>query len=64
MSKSMTEAELLAWVYHRTRTGLFSMKRSQRDAALADVNAATQGYAGKWKPSEPDPNKTWCGEKP
>lgn len=60
----MTDAELLAWIYHRTRTGLFSFKRSERDKALSDVNAATQEYSGTWTPSERDPNKIWCGEKP
>lgn len=60
----MTDAELLAWVYHRTRTGLFSPKRSERDQALADVNYWTQKHAGTWTPSERDPNKIWCGEMP
>lgn len=55
---------VLAWVYHRTRTGLFSQKRSERDKALSDVNAATQQYDAAWTPSERDPNKIWCGEQP
>lgn len=55
---------VLAWIYHRTRTGLFSLRRSQRDAALSDVNAATQKYDAAWTPSQRDPNKIWCGEQP
>lgn len=67
MSAPSSEQELrrvLAWVYHRTRTGLFSQKRSERDKALSDVNAATQQYDAAWTPSERDPNKIWCGEQP
>jgi hypothetical protein len=60
----MTETELLAWVYHRTRNGLFSFKRSERDKALSDVNFATQQYVGAWTPIERDPNKIWMGEQP
>lgn len=56
---------LLAWVYHRTRNGLFSRKRAVRDQALADVNRATQSYAGAWTPKNAsDPNQTWTGEQP
>lgn len=59
-----TPEQLLAWVYHRTRTGLFSFRRSERDKALSDVNYWTQKYAGAWTPSERDPNRIWCGESP
>jgi hypothetical protein len=61
----MTDAELLAWIYHRTRNGLFSHKRGERDQALADVNHATQNYSGVWVPQNArDPNQIWMGEKP
>jgi hypothetical protein len=68
----MTEAEQLAearqrlaWVYHRSRNGLFSRKRSERDAALADINGWTSDYDMHWKPSESaDPNSQWFGERP
>lgn len=64
-SNAMSSEQLLAWVYHRTRNGLFSRQRSVRDQALADVNHATQKYAGTWTPQNArDPNQIWIGEKP
>jgi hypothetical protein len=57
---------LLGWVNARTRAGCFSHKRSERDAALADVNAATQAYEQYWTSSKnPTGNgRVWFGEKP
>lgn len=63
---SSSTDELLAWVYHRTRAGLFSFKRSERDKTLSDVNFWTQKYSHHWKPSEcnRNPNSIWFGEMP
>ena len=58
---------LLAWVYHRSRHGCFSFRRSQRDAALSDVNYWTEKFAGYWRPTEVKTysrDRTWCGEQP
>lgn len=65
-SEQLAEARrVLAWVYHRSRTGLFSFKRSARDAALADINGWTDQFAEYWRPSlSKDPNAEWFGEKP
>jgi hypothetical protein len=68
----MTEAEQLAearrrlaWVYHRSRNGLFSHKRSERDAALSDINGWTADFDKYWTPSQAaDPNSQWFGERP
>lgn len=61
----MTNEQVLAWVYHRTRNGLFSRNRDVRDNALADVNKATQQYAKHWTPANAsDPNQPWTGEQP
>lgn len=69
----MTESEELAhlrrlagWVFYRSRAGLFSAKRSERDAALSDVNYWTEKYRDFWN-GEPGPiqsGRIWCGERP
>jgi hypothetical protein len=69
----MTEAQqldearrLLAWVYHRSRQGCFSFRRSVRDAALSDVNYWTEKYSQYWKPGSfsYSRERIWCGEYP
>ena len=61
----MTNEQVLAWVYHRTRNGLFSRSRSVRDNALAEVNKVTQRYGSAWVPENAkDPNQPWSGERP
>lgn len=65
-TEELAEARrVLAWVYHRSRAGLFSFKRAQRDAALADINGWTDRFADYWRPTHAkDPNAQWFGEKP
>jgi hypothetical protein len=57
---------LLGWVYHRTRFGCFSLKRSERDKALSDVNFHTSHYGSHWSsPSNPTQSgRIWSGESP
>lgn len=56
---------VLAFVYHRSKFGLFSFKRSQRDKALSDVNYWTEKYGVYWQPPlPPDRNRIWTGEQP
>lgn len=66
-----TEEELdearrvLAFVFHRSKFGLFSFRRAQRDAALSDVNYWTEKYSRFWRPPlPPDRHRVWCGERP
>jgi hypothetical protein len=58
---------LLGWVFERTRHGCSSFKRSERDAALSDVNYWTEEYrthytGGRIMPISRD--RVWCGETP
>lgn len=56
---------VLAFVFHRSKFGLFSFKRSQRDKALCDVNYWTEKYSSFWKPAlPPSRNRVWFGESP
>lgn len=57
---------LLGWVNARTRAGCFSRKRSERDAALSDVNAATQPFQRYWKSelNVQESGRVWYGESP
>lgn len=57
---------LLGWIYHRTRAACFSRKRSERDAALSDVNHFTQRFGHCWtgEAASRDPNHAWMGEHP
>lgn len=56
---------VLAFVYHRSKFGLFSNKRSLRDAALADVNYWTEQFRRFYTPPlPPSRDCTWCGESP
>jgi len=56
---------VLAFVFHRSKFGLFSFRRSQRDQALSDVNYWTEKYGVYWQPPlPPDRNRIWCGERP
>lgn len=57
---------LLAWVFFRTRHGCSSFKRSERDAALSNVNYWTEKYRGYWQPSTTaiSRDRIWCGERP
>lgn len=57
---------ILGWIYHRSRNGLFSMKRSARDAALSDINHEVGRFARFWdgKTAKADPNHVWLGERP
>lgn len=64
----MSEAELkrlLGWIYHRSRVGLFQ-GRAARDAALSDINHATQKFGQYWdgQATKRDPNHEWMGEQP
>ncbi len=61
----MTAERLLGWIHHRSRSGLFQ-GRAARDAALADINHATQKYAACWdgQAAKRDPNHEWMGEQP
>lgn len=67
-SDELAEARrLLAWVYHRSRHGCFSFRRSQRDAALSDISYWTSRFGGYWKPTEARTyarDRIWCGESP
>lgn len=65
-AEQLAEARrVLAWVYHRSRTGLFSRRRSARDAALSDINGWTDCFADYWRPvHSKDPNAEWYGENP
>lgn len=57
---------VLAWVYDRSRRGLNSFKRSERDRALSDLNHATQPWHEYLNP-EPMPRQKdhdWFGEQP
>lgn len=36
---------VLRWIFQRSRQGCFSRKRSERDAALADINRYTEKFA-------------------
>ena len=36
---------VLKWVFQRSRQGCFSRKRSERDAALADINRYTEKFS-------------------
>jgi hypothetical protein len=36
---------VLKWVFQRSREGCFSRKRSERDAALADINRYTEKFS-------------------
>jgi len=69
----MTEAEeliylrrLAGWVFYRSRNGLFSFKRSERDASLSDVNYWTEKYRDYWDgvPAPIQSGRVWCGEHP
>jgi len=69
----MTEAEqlkeareLLAWVFYRSRHGCSSFKRSERDAALSDINYWTERFRDYWQPSVTaiSRDRIWCGEHP
>lgn len=67
MSVETQEAQrILGWIYHRSRNGLFSMKRSERDAALSDINHAVQKFGACWNGQavKADPNHVWMGEAP
>lgn len=67
LTDELAEARrILGWVHHRTRNGCFSRKRSERDAALSDVNFWTQKYAQCWQSGrgQIDPNAQWFGETP
>lgn len=66
MEAELEEARrVLAFVYHRSRFGLFSFKRSQRDKALSDVNYWTEKYGQYWQPPlPPSRDRLWCGERP
>jgi hypothetical protein len=69
----MTEAEelamakrILGWVFWRSRHGVSSFKRSERDAALSDINYWTEKYCNEYKTTEPKLNARglWCGDRP
>lgn len=65
----MSETELqrlLGWIYHRSRNGLFSMRRSERDKALSDINHQCGKFHACWDgaAAKSDPNHEWMGEKP
>ncbi len=45
LQEPVTAERLLGWIYHRSRSGLFQ-GRAARDAALSDINHATQKYGG------------------
>jgi hypothetical protein len=62
----LTPEQLLGWIYHRSKNGLFSFRRSQRDAALSDINHAVQNFGHFWNgdASKRDPNHEWMGEQP
>jgi hypothetical protein len=70
LSKEQEVAELrrlLGWVYHRSRHGCFSFKRSQRDGALSDINYWTADFAQHWQPPggrAAARDRIWCGESP
>lgn len=67
MSINAQEAQrILGWIYHRSRNGLFSMKRSERDAALSDINHEVGKFAQCWdgQAAKADPNHEWMGERP
>lgn len=56
---------VLAFVFHRTNTALFSNRRAERDAALADVNYWTEQFRRFWKPPLPPArDRIWTGERP
>lgn len=57
---------LLGWIYHRSSNGLFSMKRSERDKALSDINHEVAKFGQCWdgKAAKTDPNHIWMGERP
>jgi hypothetical protein len=57
---------LLGWVFARSRYGCFTAKRSERDAALSDINYWTEPYSDFWKsPSnEARDGRVWGGESP
>lgn len=66
-----TEEELqearrvLAFVYHRSKFGLFSFRRRVRDAALSDVNYWTEKFGVFWQPPlPPTRDRVWNGERP
>jgi hypothetical protein len=64
---SQSEANrLLGWIYHRSRNGLFSMKRSERDQALADINHLCGKFQACWdgQAAKSNPNHQWTGEQP
>lgn len=60
------EKRLLGWIYHRSRNGLFSFRRSERDKALSDINHQCSKYHACWdgQAAKADPNHEWMGERP